>query len=63
MPSPTEKSAHFFQMVKAIQAGHDIEGVSGATKEKLHKAANSMTHKQVADFAHVAKRPKAKQKG
>jgi hypothetical protein len=47
-------------MVKAMQAGHDIQGISKETKKKLRRAASDMTAKQVADFSHVAKRPKKK---
>ena len=60
MPAQSEKQKHFFDMVRAIQAGHEITGVSSATQKQLHVAATSMSRKQVADFAHVATKPKAK---
>jgi hypothetical protein len=48
-------------MVKAIQAGHEIKGMSKEMRGKLHKAADSMTHKQVDDFSYMAKaKPKKK---
>jgi hypothetical protein len=47
-------------MVKAVKAGHKLEGVSEKTSAAVERAAHSMTDKQVADFAHVAKKPKFK---
>lgn len=47
-------------MALATKHGHTIEGVSKDTQSALRKAANSMTDKQLRDFSHVAKKPKAK---
>jgi hypothetical protein len=44
-------------MVKAVAAGHAIEGVSKSTNAALHNAANSMTPAQGEDFQ-TLERPK-----
>ena len=60
MPAQSSKQAHFMAMALATKHGHTIEGVSKDTQSALRKAANSMTDKQLRDFSHVAKKPKAK---
>lgn len=57
MPSTSLKQKHFMAMVKAVQAGHQLEGVNEQTAAKVEKAADSMTPKQVEDFQ-TLERPK-----
>jgi hypothetical protein len=47
-------------MAKAVKAGHVLHGLRPGTMAKLRKTAAGMTEKQLADFSHVAKRPKKK---
>jgi hypothetical protein len=56
VPSSSTKQQHFMFMVKAVQAGHHLKGISKETNKAVHKAADSMTAKQVQDFATVATR-------
>jgi hypothetical protein len=50
------------RMALAVKHGHRIEGMSEETGESLRETAKSMTDKQLRDFSHVAKPPKAKKR-
>jgi hypothetical protein len=60
VPSSSQKQANFMRMALAVKHGHRIEGMSEETGENLRETAKSMTDKQLRDFSHVAKKPKAK---
>jgi hypothetical protein len=62
MPAKSERMANFMRMALAVKHGHKIEGMGTETMDALHKAARSMTDKQIRDFSHVAKRSSAKKK-
>ena len=55
MPAPTDKSSHFFQMVKATQHGHTLKGLQPGMQAKLKQTAKSMDPADVEDFTHTAK--------
>jgi len=55
MPAPTDKSSHFFQMVKATQHGHKLQGLQPGMQAKLKKTAKSMDPSDVEDFTRTAK--------
>jgi hypothetical protein len=60
MPATSEKQKNWMSMAKAVKAGHVLEGLAPGTMAELRKTAKSMTNKQLSDFSHVAKGPKAK---
>ena len=62
MPAKTERMARFMRMAQHIKHGGRIEGMSDETMDNLHRAASSMTNKQLKDFSHVATKPKVKSK-
>lgn len=51
MPASSLKQKHFMQIALAMKHGHHIEGLSKETRQALHKAAASMTDKQLKDYA------------
>ena len=63
MPSSSETQKRYFQMVAAVKAGHVLKNLRPGTMAKLRETAKSMTNKQIADFATVAKKPASKGKG
>lgn len=56
MPSVSEKQRRFFSLVKAVKAGHRIQGLSPETRKRMHEAAASMTDAQLTDYARKKKK-------
>jgi len=55
VPSTSKSQKHLFAMVKAVQHGHQIEGLSKAGQAKVHQMAERMSPQQVNDFMKMRK--------
>jgi len=63
VPAVSSKQQNYFRMAKAVQHGHNLEGLRPGMQAKLKQTAKSMAPSDVEDFTHTAKERKPAWKG